>query len=113
MHIPEGADLASGLMYSSKKVSNMTCIKDYLGMLASADNPTPEGKAVSFVSYSLSKVHVEFDIIRRRLRENILESMARDKHGQEGVRILRLLAKTGKMDEKQVGLSESSNVVLE
>ncbi|KAF8906013.1 RNA polymerase III subunit RPC82-domain-containing protein [Gymnopilus junonius] len=102
MYIPEGADLASGLMYSSKKVSNMTCIKDYLGMLASADNPTPEGKAASFISYSSSKVQVEFDIIKRRLRKNILESVARDKHGQEGVRILRLLAKTGKMDEKQI-----------
>ncbi|PPQ69858.1 hypothetical protein CVT26_014135 [Gymnopilus dilepis] len=102
MHISEDANLSSGLVYASKKISDMTCIKDYLGMLSSADNPTPEGRAMSFVSYSSSKVQVEFEIIKRRLRENVLESVARDKHGQEGVRILRLLAKTGKMDEKQI-----------
>ncbi|KDR81424.1 hypothetical protein GALMADRAFT_221286 [Galerina marginata CBS 339.88] len=102
MHIPEDIDLSAGLVYSSKKVSNLTCIKDYLGMLASADNPTPEGRASAFVSYSSSKVQVEFETIGQRLRQNIVESVARYKHGENGVRILRLLSKTGKMDEKQI-----------
>ena len=71
-------------------------------MLSSADNPTAEGKASSFVSYGASKVQVEFEVIARRLRRDIVEYVARDKHGSEGLRILRLLLNTGKMDEKQV-----------
>ncbi|KAF8163124.1 hypothetical protein B0H34DRAFT_694196 [Crassisporium funariophilum] len=102
MQLPDEPNLASGLVYPSKKTSSLTCVKDYLGMLSSADNPTPEGKASSFVSYSASKVQVEFEVIGRRLRRNIVESVARDKHGVEGVRILRVLLDTGKMDEKQI-----------
>lgn len=71
-------------------------------MLAAADNPTPEGKSSSFVSYSSSKVQVEFETIGRRMQQSIVEAVARDKHGPEGVRILRLLSTTGKLDEKQV-----------
>ncbi|KAG6854968.1 hypothetical protein C0991_009791 [Blastosporella zonata] len=95
-------DLSSGLVFSSKKVASSAYIKDYLGMLSSADNPTPAGRAGSFVSYSSSKVQVEFEIIGRRLQRRVLESVARERHGAEGVRILRLLMDTGKMDEKQV-----------
>ena len=71
-------------------------------MLSSADNPTAEGKASSFVSYRASKVQVEFEVIVRKLQRNIVECVARDKHGPEGLRILRFLLDTGKMDEKQV-----------
>jgi len=38
----------------------------------------------------------------RRLQRRLLEFVARDQHGAEGVRILRLLLNTGKMDEKRV-----------
>ena len=41
-------------------------------------------------------------MISRRLRRRLLEFVARERHGAEGVRILRLLLNTGKMDEKQV-----------
>ncbi|KAG6909829.1 hypothetical protein DXG01_015102 [Tephrocybe rancida] len=95
-------DLSSGLVFPSKKVPSSACIKDYLGMLSSADNPTPAGRAGSFISYTSSKIQVEFEIIGRRLRRRVLESVARERHGVEGVRILRLLMDTGKMDEKQV-----------
>lgn len=101
MQLSDQDDLSAGLVHSSK-VSNATCVKDYLGLLSSADNPTPSGKASSFVSFGSSKVHVEFEIIARRLRRRVLESIAREKHGAEGVRILRLLMDVGKMDEKQV-----------
>ncbi|KAG6812756.1 hypothetical protein H0H92_000671 [Tricholoma furcatifolium] len=89
---------------SQKHVSEIrtACIKDYLGMLSSADNPTPAGKAGSFISFSSSKIQVEFEIVGRRLRRRVLESVARERHGTEGVRILRLLLDTGKMDEKQI-----------
>ncbi|KAF9484716.1 hypothetical protein BDN70DRAFT_825237 [Pholiota conissans] len=102
MKVPDDANLAAGLVYSTKKVANITCIKDYLGMLSSADNPTPEGRASSFLSYSTSKVQVEFEMIARRLRQNVVESVAQDKHGAEGLRILRLLSHSGKVDEKQI-----------
>lgn len=86
----------------------MTILKDYFGILASADNPTPAGRASSFVSLSGSKVQVEFDIISKRLRQRVLETVARERHGDEAVRIIRLLLETGKMDEKQVCLAVSS-----
>jgi DNA-directed RNA polymerase III subunit RPC3 len=72
-------------------------------MLASSDNPTPAGRASSFISYVSSKVQVEFEIVGRRLRRRLLEAVTRERHGDDGVRILRLLLDSGKMDEKQVG----------
>lgn len=96
-------DLARGLILAEKKPSNATCVKEYLGMLSCGDNPTPAGKAASFVSFTSSKVQVEFDIIGWRLRRYVLESVTRERHGNEGVRILRLLMDMGKVDDKQVG----------
>ncbi|KAF6765012.1 RNA polymerase III subunit RPC82 helix-turn-helix domain-containing protein [Ephemerocybe angulata] len=107
MQLSDVGELLSGLAYPSKKVSAGTCVKDYLGMLSSADNPTPAGKAAAFISFGSSKVQVEFETISRRLRRQVLEAVTREKHGSEGVRILRLLLGTGKMDEKQI-----SKVVL-
>ncbi|KAI0670546.1 RNA polymerase III subunit RPC82-domain-containing protein [Trametes maxima] len=103
MHLPDDVDLAAGLvLHSSKKLPSMTLIKEYLGILASADNPTPAGRAASFVSLSGSKVQVEFEIIAKRLQRRVLEAVARERHGDEGVRIIRLLLDTGMMDEKQI-----------
>ncbi|EKM82848.1 hypothetical protein AGABI1DRAFT_68847 [Agaricus bisporus var. burnettii JB137-S8] len=95
-------NLARGLVLAVKKPSNTTCIKEYLGMLSCGDNPTAVGKAASFISLNSSKVQVEFDVIGRRLRRHVLESVTRERHGNEGVRILRLLMDTGKMDDKQI-----------
>ncbi|KAJ7470343.1 RNA polymerase III subunit RPC82-domain-containing protein [Mycena latifolia] len=95
-------DLASGLILKTKNPSNTACIKDYLGMLSCADNPTPAGRAAAFISFGASKVQVEFETICKRLRRRVLESVTRERHGPEGVRILRLLLDTGKMDEKQI-----------
>lgn len=83
----------------------MTLIKDYLGMLAAADNPTPAGRASSFVSFlgtSSGKVQVDFEIICRRLRRRALEAVARERYGDDAVRIIRLLLDTGKMNGEQV-----------
>jgi len=71
-------------------------------MLAFVDNPTPAGKASSFISFSSSKVYVEFEIIASRLRRRVLEAVTRERHGDDGVRVLRLLLDCGKADEKQV-----------
>lgn len=79
-------------------------MKEYLGLMACADNPTVAGRAMSFVSLSDNKVYVEFGIIGRRLRRRVLEAVARERHGEDAVRIIRLLLDVGKMDEKQVRL---------
>lgn len=103
MQLSEYDDLSAGLLTpTSKKPSSMSLLKDYLGILASADNPTPAGRAASFISLNGSKVQVEFEIVGRRLRRRVLEAITRERHGDDGVRIVRLLLDTGKMDEKQV-----------
>lgn len=101
MHISEDDNIEEGLAYP-KKASTSTCVKDYLGLLSSADNPTLAGRAACFVNYNSSKVQVEFDIIAKRMKRRVLEAVTREKHGPGGVRIVRLLMDTGKMDEKQV-----------
>jgi DNA-directed RNA polymerase III subunit RPC3 len=103
MQLPEDEDLSQGLALSlSKKPSQMAMLKDYCGILASADNPTPAGKQASFISLNGSKVQVEFEIIANRLRRRILEAVARERYGDDAVRVISLLLSTGKMDEKQV-----------
>lgn len=102
-HISEDEDLAKGLaLSSSKKPSQMALLKDYCGIMASADNPTPAGRAASFLSLTGSKVQVEFELVGSRLKRKVLEAVTREKHGDDGVRIVSLLLQTGKMDEKQV-----------
>lgn len=108
--------LVSGLIQpSSKPMSTGTCIKEYLGLLSNADNPTPAGRAGAFLEFSSKsggggggKVQVVFDVVAKRLRRQILEGVARERHGSEGVRIVRLLMDTGKMDEKQVCMTKFS-----
>lgn len=102
MHIPDDENLAEGLVATSKKPSNSSLIKDYLGLLACADNPTPAGKGASYVSLGDNKINVEFDTISKRLRRRVLEAVTRERHGDDGVRIVRLLLDVGKMDEKHV-----------
>ncbi|THH10267.1 hypothetical protein EW145_g1436 [Phellinidium pouzarii] len=105
-HISEDEDITSGLVYtSSKEGSTMTALKEYLGILAAADNPTPAGRAASFVSFSglsSGKVHVELEIVCRRLRRRVLEAVARERYGDEAVRIIRLLLANGKMGGDQI-----------
>lgn len=104
MHIPDDVNITTGLVYpSSKKPNTMTALKDIVGLLAAADNPTPEGRASSFLSANNpSKVQVEFEIICRRLRHRVLEAVARERHGDEAVRVIRYLLDTGKMNGDQV-----------
>lgn len=103
MELTSHDDLASGLITSSRKpLSKSQCVKEYLGILSNADNPTLTGRSASFVSFDSQKVFVEFEIICKRMRRNVLEAVTRERHGNEGVRIVRLLLETGKMDEKQV-----------
>jgi len=54
------------------------------------------------VSLTGSKIHVEFEIIGKRLQRRVLEAVTRERYGDYGVRVLRLLLDTGKADEKQV-----------
>ena len=104
MELEDDHALASGLVLNTRKPKDITLVKYYLSMLAFVDNPTTAGKASSFVSLNGSKVYVEFGIIASRLRRRVLEAVTRERHGDEGVRILRLLLDSGKVDEKQVCL---------
>lgn len=105
-NIPDSKEITSGLTFNStKKISKSSAAREYLGMLAAADNPTPAGRAASFVSFVGSmtgKVHVEFEIICRRLRRRVLESVARERYGDEAVRIIRMLLDNGKMGGEQI-----------
>jgi DNA-directed RNA polymerase III subunit RPC3 len=102
MQVEDDRALGSGLVLNTKKPKAIVLVKAYLSMLAFVDNPTPAGKASSFVSLSGSKVYVEFEIIATRLRRRVLEAVTRERHGDDGVRVLRLLLDCGKVDEKQV-----------
>jgi DNA-directed RNA polymerase III subunit RPC3 len=101
-HLEDDHALKSGVVLNTRKPKDITLVKAYLSMLALVDNPTPAGKAASFVSFTGSKVYVEFEIIATRLRRRVLEAVTRERHGDEGVRVLRLLLECGKADEKQV-----------
>lgn len=96
--------LKAGLVQpSGVRATTMTLIKDYLGLLSATDNPSPSGRAGAFVSFGGSKVQVEFEIIARRMRQRVMEAYTRERYGDEGVRVIRLLLSMGKIDEKQIG----------
>ncbi|KAL0569635.1 RNA polymerase III subunit C82 [Marasmius crinis-equi] len=106
--------LISGLVHSSSKTpSASACIKEYIGMLASAENPTPSGRESAFLTFTSggssshnNKIQVDFEILARRLRRRLLEDITLEKHGPPGLRIVRLLLSLptaqGKLDEKQI-----------
>jgi len=48
------------------------------------------------------KVQVEFETICKRLRQGVLESVAREKYGDDGVRVIRFLLEVGKMGGDQI-----------
>ncbi|KAJ8589730.1 hypothetical protein M405DRAFT_873883 [Rhizopogon salebrosus TDB-379] len=102
MLISDDENLSTGLATSTKKPSNASLVKDYIGLMSAVDNPTPAGTASSFITLTNNKVYVEFGIISSRLRRRVLEAVARERHGDDGVRIVRLLLDVGKMDEKQI-----------
>jgi len=101
-HLEDDHALKSGVVLNTRKPKDIALVKAYLSMLAFVDNPTPAGRAASFVSFTGSKVYVEFEIVTTRLRRRVLEAVTRERHGDEGVRVLRLLLDCGKADEKQV-----------
>jgi DNA-directed RNA polymerase III subunit RPC3 len=87
----------------------MAALKDYVALLSVADNTTAAGSAARFLSSGAGsssgangRVQVEFDAVGARLRRRVLEAVARERHGDAGVRIVRLLLQTGKMDERQI-----------
>ncbi|KAG1893555.1 uncharacterized protein F5891DRAFT_1258586 [Suillus fuscotomentosus] len=102
MLISADDDLLTGLVSSTKKASRASLVKDNLGLMSAVDNPTPAGKAASFISLADNIVHVEFEIVSKCLRRRVPKAVARERHGDVGVRIVRLLLDIGKMDDKQI-----------
>jgi DNA-directed RNA polymerase III subunit RPC3 len=101
-HLPSEHALSSGLLTNTKQ-STMSLLRDYLGLLSCADNPTPAGRSSAFLSFGGSKAQVEFELLARSLQLRVLDDIARERHGDAGVRILRLLRALGKTAEVQVG----------
>ncbi|KZS99017.1 hypothetical protein SISNIDRAFT_480604 [Sistotremastrum niveocremeum HHB9708] len=104
MFLRDDDNLSKGLV-QSKSASNSAALKEYLGILASADNPAAGASSAPFISIGgggTGKVHVEFALACKRLRIRVLESVVRERYGEEAVRILRILIDTGKMDEKHL-----------
>ncbi|KAH7107752.1 RNA polymerase III subunit RPC82-domain-containing protein [Auriculariales sp. MPI-PUGE-AT-0066] len=103
--IPANVNIFSGLATSaSKSSSTTTLVKEFVGILSAADNPTPAGIAGAFLSTSatVGKVQVEYDTIHRRLRRRVLEGVVRERFGEDSVRLVRILMDTGKMDDKHL-----------
>ncbi|GJJ11988.1 hypothetical protein Clacol_006226 [Clathrus columnatus] len=105
-HLSDDDDLSSGLvLHSNRNPSTHTLLKEYIAILACADNPTTEGRASSFVTVGgggTGKVQVEFETICRRLRQRVLEAVARERYGDDAVRIIRILLSMNKVDEKHL-----------
>ncbi|KAG2045593.1 hypothetical protein BDR06DRAFT_978096, partial [Suillus hirtellus] len=89
MLISADDDLSTGLVSSTKKASRASLVKDNLGLMSAVDNPTPAGKVASFISLADNIVHVEFEIVSKHLRRRVPKAVARERHGDVGVRIAR------------------------
>jgi len=101
-HVQDEDALPAGLILSSKKPKLSEVVQQYLHMLSFHDNTTQSGMTARFLTIIGKKVQVEFDTVGARLRQRVLEAVTRERHGDEGVRVLRLLLNSGKMDEKQI-----------
>ena len=97
-------EFSKGLYHKSKqKLSASSLVKEFLGWLAAADNPTPSGRASAYISLNgTGKVQVEYEVLLHRLRLKLFECVVRERHGSDAVRIVRILTDHGKMDEKHV-----------
>ncbi|KDQ13190.1 hypothetical protein BOTBODRAFT_111828 [Botryobasidium botryosum FD-172 SS1] len=102
--LPENTHLAG--VSSAEKSSQAALTKEYVNILCSMDNPTSVGRESAFMSYiggiSSGKVSVELEIIGKRLKRRVLEGVVREKWGDEGVRIVRILIDKGKLSEDHV-----------
>ncbi|KAF8734231.1 RNA polymerase III subunit RPC82, partial [Rhizoctonia solani] len=105
--IPENAHLERGLYLKGSGVGT-SVIREFISILACADNPTTWGVASAFLSISGSggggggKVAVEFEAISRRLKRGVVEGAVRDRWGDHACRILRVLDEKGKLHEDHI-----------
>ncbi|KAF8599598.1 hypothetical protein BDV93DRAFT_497587 [Ceratobasidium sp. AG-I] len=106
-HLPEDARLERGL-YMKGSGSGTSVIREFVSILACADNPTPWGVASAFLSISGGggggggKVAIELEAITRRLKRGVLEGAVRDRWGDHACRILRVLDEKGKLHEDHI-----------
>lgn len=86
-------------------------MKEYVNILCAADNPSIAGRAGAFMTMTMAggsstrRVAVEYELIAKRLRVQVLDNLVRDKWGTAGLRILSILRDCGKLDGEQVGVS--------
>lgn len=102
----EEGSSAVGMMY----------VKEYVNVLCAADNPSMNGRLNAFMSLTMGgsgsgggsnggggskKVTVEYEVIAKRLRKEVLDNLVVDRWGPAGLRIVSILRNCGKLDGDQ------------
>lgn len=98
-HLPPSLNL-TGICDTNSSSSHQ--LKEYLNVLCAADNPSETGRKNAFMAWVGGKISVEFELVAKKLRLGVLEGFVRERWGDVGVRIVRVLLDKGKMDEKHV-----------
>ena len=83
-------------------------IQSFCALLAAEDNPTAMGLMSQFISKTKSSrdssgsYAVEFEVVCRRLKRRVLDAVVRERWGDDAARVMTVVLKHEKMDEKHV-----------
>ncbi|KAF8306433.1 hypothetical protein DL93DRAFT_2172096 [Clavulina sp. PMI_390] len=92
-------------------------VREWVDVLCAADNLSVGGRQSAFMSLTMGgggpgegvgggkssrRVQVEYDLIGKRLRQEVLDNLVRDKWGVCGIRIINVLRDCGKLDSEQI-----------
>lgn len=105
--LPSSNVLAGGIR-TKRSSSHQPSVKEYVSILCNEDNPTPAGTSSAFMAPITTgaggsgRVTVEYESIGKRLKMRVYESNVRERFGDDAVKVIRILADKGKMDEKHV-----------
>ncbi|CED85196.1 RNA polymerase III (C) subunit [Phaffia rhodozyma] len=110
--IPRNLELFRGIFDPSSTLDSSSApqafIQTYLSLLGSEDNPTSSGQQAAFVGRSKSardsagSYQVEFETVCRRLKRRVLDAVVRERWGDDAARVVAVVLKYGKMDEKHI-----------
>lgn len=98
-------DPSDVLSASSTPAELVAC---FCALLAAEDNPTASGAKTQILAKvkgardSSASYAVEFEGVCRRLKGRVLDSVVRERWGDDAGRVMAVVLKNGKMDEKHV-----------
>lgn len=104
-------DPSDVLTASSSPAELVAC---FCALLAAEDNPTASGARTQILAKvkgardSSASYAVEFEGVCRRLKGRVLDSVVRERWGDDAGRVMAVVLKNGKMDEKHVRASLAS-----